>query len=63
MFKVHNYIQISVNVCFIWISGLMVLMLCLRINATYYVNGDRRGRDRMVVGFTTTCAITQKVVS
>ena len=39
----------------------MVLMLCLRINATYYVNGDRHGSDRMVVGFTTTCAIIKKL--
>ena len=30
---------------------------------SYITKWDRRGRDRMVVGFTTTRAITAKVVS
>ena len=38
-------------------------LLLKKILSSYKTKWDRRGRDRMVVGFTTSRAITAKVVS
>ena len=38
-------------------------LLLKKIFSSYKTKWDRRGRDRMVVGFTTARAITAKVVS
>jgi hypothetical protein len=34
--------------------------MALYVNLVYYFSRGRRGRDRMVVGFTTTCVISAK---
>ena len=38
-------------------NTLHVTRLCDKVKNKIYVNEGRRGRDRMIVGYTNTCAV------